>query len=96
MKKNLFYVAMAAVTMTACTAEENLQQVKQWETSPISFTVTTDVNADTRAEWGGGSGVTLQWTKGDLMSLFHGADIRAESDFFEKHAECYLRSQSRQ
>ncbi len=74
---------MAAVTMTACTAEENLQQVKQWETSPISFTVTTDVNADTRAEWGGGSGVTLQWTKGDLMSLFHGADIRAESDFLK-------------
>lgn len=83
MKKNLFYVAMAAVTMTACTAEENLQQVKQGETSPISFTVTTDVNADTRAEWGGGSGVTLQWTKGDLMSLFHGADIRAESDFLK-------------
>lgn len=83
MKKNLFYVAMAAVTMTACTAEENLQQVKQGETSPISFTVTTDVNADTRAEWGGGSGVTLQWTKGDLMSLFHGADISAKSDFLK-------------
>lgn len=75
MKKNLFYVAMAAITMTACTAEEDLQQVKQEKTSPISFTVTTDVNADTRAEWGGGSGVTLQWTKGDLMSLFHGAKM---------------------
>ena len=81
MKKNLFYVAMAAVAMTACTAEETLQEVKQGQTSPISFTVTTDADADTRAAWGGDKGVTVQWTAGDLMSLYHGA-IVAENNYF--------------
>lgn len=81
MKKNLFYVAMAAVAMTACTAEETLQEVKRGQTSPISFTVTTDVDADTRAAWGGDKGVTVQWTAGDLMSLYHGATV-AENNYF--------------
>lgn len=85
MKKNLFYVAMAAVAMTACTAENDLQEVqKQGQVSPISFTVTSDIDADTRAAWEDADAyknlLYLKWTKGDLMSLFHGGTVNSTSN----------------
>ena len=74
MKDKFLFAAFAALAMTACTSEEDMQVNPTAQTSPIQFTVSMD-DAQTRAVWGGSNNYTLQWTAGDQMSLFHGMNL---------------------
>lgn len=74
MKDKFLFAAFAALAMTACTSEEDMQVNPTAKTSPIQFTVSMD-DAQTRAAWGGSNNYTLQWTAGDQMSLFHGMSL---------------------
>lgn len=74
MKDKFLFAAFAALAMTACTSEEDMQVNPTAQTSPIQFTVSMD-DAQTRAAWGGNNNYTLQWTAGDQMSLFHGMNL---------------------
>lgn len=74
MKDKFLFAAFAALAMTACTSEEDMQVNPTAQTSPIQFTVSMD-DAQTRAAWGGSNNYTLQWTAGDQMSLFHGMNL---------------------
>lgn len=74
MKDKFLFAAFAALAMTACTSEEDMQVNPTAQTSPIQFTVSMD-DAQTRAVWGGNNDYTLQWTAGDQMSLFHGMNL---------------------
>lgn len=76
MKDKFLFAAFAALAMTACTSEEDMQVNPTAKTSPIQFTVSMD-DAQTRAEWGGSNNYTLQWTAGDQMSLFHGMNLNS-------------------
>lgn len=80
MKDKLFVAAIAALAMTACTSEEDLQVNPSGKVSPIQFTVSLDDEALTRAEFGGNNEYTLNWTNGDQMSLFHGMNLGTVSD----------------
>lgn len=74
MKDKFLFAAFAALAMTACTSEEDMQVNPTAQTSPIQFTVSMD-DAQTRAAWGGSNNYTLQWKAGDQMSLFHGMNL---------------------
>lgn len=74
MKEKFLFAAFAALAMTACTSEEDMQVNPTAQTSPIQFTVSMD-DAQTRAAWGGNNNYTLQWAAGDQMSLFHGMNL---------------------
>ena len=74
MKDKFLFAAFAALAMTACTSEEDMQVNPTAQTSPIQFTVSMD-DAQTRAAFGGNNDYTLQWTAGDQMSLFHGMNL---------------------
>lgn len=76
MKDKFLFAAFAALAMTACTSEEDMQVNPTAQTSPIQFTVSMD-DAQTRAAWGGSNNYTLQWTAGDQMSLFHGMNLNS-------------------
>lgn len=76
MKDKFLFAAFAALAMTACTSEEDMQVNPTAKTSPIQFTVSMD-DAQTRAAWGGSDNYTLQWTAGDQMSLFHGMNLNS-------------------
>lgn len=52
MKDKFLFAAFAALAMTACTSEEDMQVNPTAQTSPIQFTVSMD-DAQTRAAWGG-------------------------------------------
>lgn len=51
MKDKFLFAAFAALAMTACTSEEDMQVNPTAQTSPIQFTVSMD-DAQTRAAWG--------------------------------------------
>lgn len=76
MKDKFLFAAFAALAMTACTSEEDMQVNPTAKTSPIQFTVSMD-DAQTRADWVGSNNYTLQWTAGDQMSLFHGMNLNS-------------------
>ena len=75
MKDKFLFAAFAALAMTACTSEEDMQVNPTAQTSPIQFTVSMD-DTQTRADWGSDDNkYTLLWTAGDQMSLFHGMKL---------------------
>lgn len=77
MKDKFLFAAFAALAMTACTSEEDMQVNPTAQTSPIQFTVSMD-DTQTRADWGSDDNkYTLLWTAGDQMSLFHGMNLNS-------------------
>lgn len=71
MKKHLFVAALATMAVAACT-QEDFESTSQsaGEVSPIKFTVTADMDAQTKAEFM--DDYAIQFESGDQMSLFHG------------------------
>lgn len=71
MKKHLFMAALVTTAMVACTQEDfESTNASSGQVSPISFTVTTDMDAQTRAEFL--DSYAIHFERGDQMSLFHG------------------------
>lgn len=71
MKKHLFVAALATMAVAACT-QEDFESTSQsaGQVSPIKFTVTADMDAQTKAEFNNKYAVLFK--TGDQMSLFHG------------------------
>lgn len=72
MKSKFYFVAAMALSLAACTSEDDLQQNSSNQISPVSFVMETGGDFASRAIWGGTNGYTLQWEEGDLLSLYHG------------------------
>lgn len=75
MNSKFYFAAALALSLAACTTEDDLQQNSSNQISPISFVMETGGDFSSRAAWGEGDyAYTLQWTDGDLLSLYHGGE----------------------
>lgn len=73
MKSKFYFAAAMALSLAACTSEDDLQQNSSNQISPISFVMETGGDFASRAVWGeGDKSYTLRWAEGDVLSLYHG------------------------
>ena len=77
--RNIFSTAVLAISLAACTSEDNLQQPTPANGSEsnqsIPFSATIQGSASTRGLTEGDGTITAKWEMGEQMALVHGETI---------------------
>ena len=78
--KNLFYTIAAAMTLAACSSEDNLTTVNEPENNlvPMTFTASQEGEAGTRAGLNADNRTKINWKAGDAISI-NGAQFTLSS-----------------